>query len=155
MGEVSRSEYRVWFSNQAWNLKPETRNEESEMADLTEILEGFTRLRGVSAALVVGQDGLVLQSATAQGADGEATDVDVLGAVAASGLVPAQEIGQQTQHGHLLQGIYEYERGVVVMEPIGSSAILVVVTAAAANLGLLRLQARKAHGDLEAAVGGL
>ena len=125
------------------------------MAELTEILEGFTRVRGVSAALVVGQDGLVLQSATAKGAGDEQTDVDVLGAVAASGLVPAQEIGQETQRGRLLQGIYEYERGVVVMEPIGSSAILVVVTTAAANLGLLRLQARKAHPDLEAAIGGL
>ena len=123
------------------------------MADLTETLEGFTRVRGVSAALVVGQDGLVLQSATAQGS--EETDVDILGAVAASGLVPAQEIGQETQRGRLLQGIYEYEKGVVVMEPIGSSAILVVVTTASANLGLLRLQARKVHGDLEQALGNL
>jgi predicted regulator of Ras-like GTPase activity (Roadblock/LC7/MglB family) len=125
------------------------------MADLTEILEGFTRVRGVSAALVVGQDGLVLQSATGASAGDDATDVDILGAVAASGLVPAQEIGRETQRGHLLQGIYEFERGVVVIEPLGSSAILVVVTTAAANLGLLRLQARKVHGDLEAAVGGL
>ena len=125
------------------------------MADLTEILEGFTRVRGVSAALVVGQDGLVLQSSSAKGADGETTDVDIVGAVAASGLVPAQEIGQETQRGKLLQGIYEYERGVVVMEPVGASAILVVVTTAAANLGLLRLQARKVHGDLESALGNL
>ena len=123
------------------------------MAELTEILEGFTRVRGVNAALVVGQDGLVLQSARAQGAD--ETDVDVLGAVAASGLVPAQDIGQETQRGRLLQGIYEYEKGVVVMEPVGSSAILVVVTTAAANLGLLRLQTRKVHGDLETALAGL
>jgi predicted regulator of Ras-like GTPase activity (Roadblock/LC7/MglB family) len=125
------------------------------MADLTEILEGFTRVRGVSAALVVGQDGLVLQSATAQGADDNETDVDVLAAVSASGLVPAQEMGQESQRGRLLQGIYEYEKGVVVMEPLGSSAILVVVTSAAANLGLLRLQARKVHGDLEKALGDL
>jgi predicted regulator of Ras-like GTPase activity (Roadblock/LC7/MglB family) len=79
----------------------------------------------------------------------------VLGAVAASGLVPAQEVGQETQRGRLLQGIYEYEKGVVVMEPLGSSAILVVVTSAAANLGLLRLQARKVHGELEEALGDL
>jgi predicted regulator of Ras-like GTPase activity (Roadblock/LC7/MglB family) len=125
------------------------------MADLTEILEGFTRVRGVSAALVVGQDGLVLQSAKGKGNEDGETDVDVLGAVAASGLVPAQEVGQETQRGRLLQGIYEYERGVVVMEPLGSSAILVVVTTAAANLGLLRLQARKVHGDLESALGDL
>ncbi|HET7767516.1 MAG TPA: roadblock/LC7 domain-containing protein [Chloroflexota bacterium] len=123
------------------------------MADLDELLNGFTRVRGVSAALVVGQDGLVLQSATAPGAD--EVDADVLGAVASSGLVPAQEIGGETGRGRLLQGIYEYEKGVVVIEPIGQTAILVVVTSAAANLGLLRLQARKVHSDLEKALSDL
>ena len=123
------------------------------MADLDETLNSFTRVRGVTAALIVGQDGLVLQSATAQGADD--VDTDVLGAVASSGLVPAQELGGETGRGKLLQGIYEYEKGVVVIEPIGQSAILVVVTSATANLGLLRLQARKAHPDLEMALNGL
>ena len=123
------------------------------MADLDELLNGFTRVRGVSAALVVGQDGLVLQSATAPGAD--EVDADILGAVASSGLVPAQEIGGETGRGRLLQGIYEYEKGVVVIEPIGQTAILVVVTSAAANLGLLRLQARKVHADLEKALADL
>jgi predicted regulator of Ras-like GTPase activity (Roadblock/LC7/MglB family) len=123
------------------------------MADLEELLNGFTRVRGVSAALIVGQDGLVLQSVTA--ADAEDADVDVLGAVASSGLVPAQEIGDQANRGRLLQGIYEYERGVVVLEPVGSTAILVVATSATANLGLLRLQARKVHGEIEAALADL
>ncbi|HXI17309.1 MAG TPA: roadblock/LC7 domain-containing protein [Chloroflexota bacterium] len=120
------------------------------MADLDELLTSFTKVRGVSAALVVGQDGLVLQSVTAPGA--EEADVEVLGAMASSGMVPAQEIGRETARGRLLQGIYEYEKGVVVVEPIGESAILVVVTSAAANLGLLRLQARKVHADIETAL---
>jgi uncharacterized protein len=123
------------------------------MADLDELLTSFTKVRGVSAALIVGQDGLVLQSATAPGADD--ADVDVLGAMAASGLVPAQEIGTETGRGRLTQGIYEYESGVVVIEPVGQAAILVVVTSASANLGLLRLQARKVHGDIETALADL
>ena len=123
------------------------------MADLDELLTSFTRVRGVSAALVVGRDGLVLQSATAPGA--EDADVDVLGAMASSGLVPAQEIGTETGRGRLTQGIYEYERGGVVVEPVGESAILVVVTNASANLGLLRLQARKVHPDIESALADL
>jgi predicted regulator of Ras-like GTPase activity (Roadblock/LC7/MglB family) len=43
---------------------------------------------------------------------------------------------------------------VVVIEPL-PTAILVVVTSAAANLGLLRLQARKVHSELEAALSDL
>jgi predicted regulator of Ras-like GTPase activity (Roadblock/LC7/MglB family) len=124
-----------------------------ETASLDDLLNGFIRIRGVSAALIVGPDGLVLQSVSAPGSND--TDVDVLGAVASSGLIPAQEIGKETARGRLLQGIYEYERGVVVVEPVGASAILVVVTSAAANLGLLRLQARKVHPEIEAAVGDL
>jgi predicted regulator of Ras-like GTPase activity (Roadblock/LC7/MglB family) len=123
------------------------------MADLTELLNGFVRVRGVNAALIVGQDGLVLQSVNAPGA--EDTDVEILGAMASSGLLPAEEIGEKTDRGRLVQGIYEYERGVVVIEPLGSTAILVVVTTESANLGLLRLQARKAHPDLEAALSDL
>ncbi|MBI3973116.1 MAG: roadblock/LC7 domain-containing protein [Chloroflexi bacterium] len=120
------------------------------MPDLNELLSSFTRVRGVNAALVVGQDGLVLQSVTAPGTDD--AEIDVLGAMASSGLVPAQEIGKESARGQLLQSIYEYEDGVVVIEPLGTSAILVVLTSAAANLGLLRLQARKVHPELERAL---
>lgn len=123
------------------------------MADLDEILNSFTRVRGVNAALVVGQDGLVLHSVTAPGE--EETDSDVIGAIASSGLLPAQEIGSESNRGRLTQGIYEYENGVVVLEPIGETAILVVVTTSAANLGLLRLQARKMHPQLDEALAGL
>ncbi len=122
------------------------------MADLNEMLSSFTRVKGVTAASLVGGDGLPLQSVTAPGV--AETDVDVLGAHAASGLVAAQDIGQQTSKGALRQAIYEYEKGVVVIEPMGS-AILVVVTDAAANLGLLRLQARKANPAFQAAVADL
>lgn len=122
------------------------------MADLNELLTSFTRVRGVIAAVLVGQDGLPLQSVTAHGVD--ETDVDVLGAIAASGLVPAQEIGQQTDRGAIKQAIYEFDRGVVVIEPLGS-AILVVLTDAVATLGLLRLQARKAHPQLQAILADL
>jgi predicted regulator of Ras-like GTPase activity (Roadblock/LC7/MglB family) len=122
------------------------------MADLNELLSSFTRVKGVAAAAVVGQDGLPLQSVTAPGVDDG--EVDILGALAASGLVAAQDIGQQTNRGTLKQTINEYDRGVVVIEPLGN-AILVVVTDSAANLGLLRLQAGKVHGDLQQALAGL
>ena len=119
------------------------------MADLNQLLTGFTRLRGVTAALLVGQDGLPLDRAVAPGTD--EADADSLGARAASWLVPAQEIGQDVGRGALRQAIYEYEQGVVVVEPMGDF-ILVLVTDVAANLGLLRLQAHKVRPELTAAL---
>jgi predicted regulator of Ras-like GTPase activity (Roadblock/LC7/MglB family) len=117
------------------------------MADLNGLLSSFTRVKGVTAALVVGLDGLPLHSVTAQGVD--EAEVDVLGAIAASGLVAAHEIGAQTSRGPIRQAIYEYERGVVVIEPVGS-ALLVIATDLVANLGLLRLQARRVTPELQA-----
>ena len=123
------------------------------MNSLHEILQSFIRVRGVRAALVAGLDGLVLEAAHSN--DGPPVETDAIGAVAASGLVPANEFGEQTGHGAVRQAIFEYEDGVVVIEMIGENAVLVVVTSISANLGLLRLQARKAHPDLAASMAGL
>ncbi len=122
------------------------------MADLNELLTSFTRVRGVVAAVLVGHDGLPLQSVVAPGVD--EADVDVLGAIAASGPRPGS--GDRSAHraGRIKQAIYEFDRGVVVIEPMGS-AILVVVTDAVASLGFLRLQARKAHPELQAILADL
>lgn len=123
------------------------------MAELQDLLASFTRLRGVSAAALVGQDGLVLHSEIAPRDNG--IDVEALGALASSGLIPAQELGSETGAGKLRQSILEFEGGVVVIEPVGEQALLVVVTDAAANLGLLRLTARRLHPDIESALEGI
>lgn len=123
------------------------------MNSVHEILQSFVRVRGVRAALIAGLDGLVLEAA--HSSDGSPVETDAIGAVAASGMVPAKEFGEQTGHGAVRQSIFEFEDGVVVVEMIGDNAILVVVTSLSANLGLLRLQARKAQPALEASLAGL
>jgi predicted regulator of Ras-like GTPase activity (Roadblock/LC7/MglB family) len=94
----------------------------------------------------------VLESAIS--AEGEPVDVDAVGAVAASGLVPAFELGIQTGHGGLTQAIYEYHQALIIIEALGDDAIVVIVSSLHANLGLLRLQARKARLELSDALSG-
>ena len=126
--------------------------ERSPMPSIQELLQSFIKVRGVRSALVVGSDGLVLESSLSS--EGEPVDVDAVGAVAASGLVPALELGIQTGHGSLTQAIYEYRDALIVIEALGDDAVLVIVTDLLANLGLLRLQARKARPDLARALRG-
>lgn len=123
------------------------------MAELQELLASFTRVKGVTAAAIVGQDGLVLHSETPHGQDG--VDVDALGALASSGLVSAQDLGRESGAGRLRQSIFEYDGGVVVVEPIGDTALLVITTDAVANLGLLRLTAKRLHPGVQAALADL
>lgn len=122
------------------------------MATIEENLQSFISVRGVRAALVAGSDGLVLESAVST--DGPPVDVDAIGAVTASGLVPAHEIGHQIGHGALIQAIYEYEDAVIVIEGLGTDAVLIIATTLTANLGLLRLQAKKVRPDLIRALRG-
>lgn len=122
------------------------------MPSIQEALQSFIQVRGVRAALIVGSDGLVLESVLAP--DATSIDVDAVGAVAASGLVPAVEVGAQTSQGPLVQAIYEYRDGVIVIESLGDDAVLVIVTHIVANLGLLRLQARKSRTELGQALRG-
>ncbi len=122
------------------------------MPSIQELLHAFIKIRGVRSALVVGSDGLVLESALSS--EGDPVDVEAVGAVAASGLVPAFELGIQTGHGSLTQAIYEYRDALIVIEALGDDAVLVIVTDLLANLGLLRLQARKARQELSRALRG-
>src|ERR671924_457904 len=115
------------------------------MPSLEELLGAFTRVRGVTAAVLAGSDGLVLHSAMRPDAE---VDGDAIGAVASSGILPAQELGQEVGRGRLVQSVLEYEKGVVLLEPIDDAAILAVVANHAANLGVVRLTVRRLRSQI-------
>lgn len=115
------------------------------MPDVQELLEVFTRVRGVAAAVLAGTDGLVLHSVTRPDA---AVDVETVGAMASHGLVPAQELGQEAGRGRLIQSLLEFEHGLIVIEPVADAAVLAVVSDRVENLGVVRLTARRLRGEL-------
>ena len=102
------------------------------------ILDGLLKVEGVTAALVVGRDGFVIESATAA-----AIDTDAIAAIAASGLAASEAMGGELQLGPLGAILIEYEVGPVAVTPVGSHAALAVVGNQGANLGRLRVEMRK------------
>ncbi|GBD30981.1 hypothetical protein HRbin32_02097 [bacterium HR32] len=108
------------------------------MSDLRKVLGEFTQLDGVSAALVVGRDGFVIE-----GVATEDVDLEALGAVTASSLSASDALSTELGRGRLFGLMLEYEGGPMVVSPVGAEAMLVIVGNGTANLGRIRLELKK------------
>lgn len=102
------------------------------------ILDGLLKVEGVTAALVVGRDGFVIESVSAS-----PIDTDSIGAIAASSLAASEAMGGELRLGSLGSILIEYEVGPVAVTPVGTDAALAVVGNQGANLGRLRIEMRK------------
>jgi uncharacterized protein len=117
------------------------------MDNLKTVLERFLAIEGVALACVTGTDGLVVESAGRPELDAEA-----VGAVATSALGAAQALAEEITRGRLVQAMAEFEKGVVVLEPIGDLGVLLIVSEDVTTVGRVRLVARRERQALEAAL---
>jgi predicted regulator of Ras-like GTPase activity (Roadblock/LC7/MglB family) len=102
------------------------------------ILDGLLRIDGVTAALVVGRDGFVIEAVSTDGIDG-----DSVGAIAASSLGTSEEMGNELHLGPLGSILIEFDQGPVAISPAGPEAVLAVVANQTVNVGRLRIEMRK------------
>lgn len=102
----------------------------------------LSRLNSVSKAIqasaVMSRDGHSLASVM-----GEGVDTARLSAMCASMLSLAEKTSRELQRGELKQVLIEGDRGCVLIVHIGANAVLAVVSQAAANLGMVFVEARK------------
>ncbi len=103
------------------------------------ILDGLMKIEGITAALVVGRDGFVIESVT----NGEGIDGDTVGALASSSFGSFGQMGGELRLGTLDSVLLEYEMGPVAVSPAGPEAVLAVIADHRANLGRLRIEMRK------------
>ena len=71
---------------------------------LKQILGEFLKVEGVSAAVVVGRDGFVIESAISG-----KIDIDALGAMASTGMGTSEAMGNELGKGNLDQMLVELE----------------------------------------------
>jgi len=102
------------------------------------ILEGLLRIDGVTAALVVGRDGFVIEAVSS-----DTIEADSVGAIAASSLGTSEAMGGELHLGQLGSILIEFEQGPVAVSPAGPEAVLAVVGNQHVNLGRLRIEMRK------------
>jgi len=122
--------------------------ESREPPKLRDLLHDLLRTEGVSMAVLVGRDGLVIDGASAR----SGIDIDVIGAVISTGIGSAEVMGNELKTGSMTQGMLEYENGAIIMGPAGD-AILVAVADAQANLGMVRYQLKKRSPEIAKLLG--
>ena len=105
--------------------------------ELTELLARLRADNGLVLAAVCA-DGLMVAADAAEGMDPER-----ICATAGDGFLMMTALGAELQAGEATMLTIEYERGTVVVNPLGYGAVLVMMTGSAVNLGRLRLAARR------------
>lgn len=108
------------------------------------LLDGMTRVSGVRGALVVSaDDGLVVADSSMSDVDGAAVAALAASLAARLGRATAAIGCQPPRLVHL-----DAAQGGLLVAPAGEGLLLVAVTDAVANVGLLRLALREAAGRM-------
>jgi predicted regulator of Ras-like GTPase activity (Roadblock/LC7/MglB family) len=100
------------------------------MVDLKQTLSRFLTIPGVRQAILVGRDGLLIESMTREGKE----DLEAVGAVTTTNFSIAEALGKEISRGSLV----EYEHGIVSIDPLGDFALMVTLSDNASNIGRVR-----------------
>ena len=101
------------------------------------ILLELNKTEGIKGSMVVGKDGLVIASQLPSNIDAE-----LVGAMASAAFGAAERTAAEIGMGNLEQTMIEGEHGKTLMIDAGEG-ILVVLTDAKANLGLIRIAMKR------------
>lgn len=114
------------------------------MPSLRESLNRMLSIPGVSAAVLVGRDGLPIETA----GRGDPRFLEALGALGASALGTTEALGAELGRGRTVAALLEYESALVSVDPVGDYAAIVTLAESAASLGALRKAIRTSRDDV-------
>lgn len=117
------------------------------MPTIRDLVTALAQRDGVDAAVVLGRDGLLIDSETAPAVDAESVAALVPSIVAA-----AEEYGAHDGRGALTTAILEFASGVAVISILSSDAILLVLARPSAHLGKLLFELRQNRENIAALV---
>jgi predicted regulator of Ras-like GTPase activity (Roadblock/LC7/MglB family) len=110
------------------------------------IVEDLIRVEGVIGSLLVGKDGLVVASTLLDDEDAE-----VLGAMSAAVFGEINKATKRIGVGNLVDSIIDAQDGSILMLE-AKDLILVVITQRMVNLGLVKMEMRRASKRISEAV---
>ena len=105
---------------------------------LKQVLGEFLYLDGVSAAVVIGRDGFVIESAVSG-----KMDLDALGAMASTGIGTSEAMGRELGKGQLTQMLVVLEKGPIIISPLSKDELIAIVAENSSNLGRIRYELKK------------
>src|SRR2546427_486831 len=108
------------------------------MATIREVVEALSRRTGVDAVVVVGRDGLPIDSRTANGVDAES-----VAALLPSVINGMAQLGQAGGRGDFGAGVLEFGAGLALVSVLNADALLVVLVQPSTNVGALLYHRRR------------
>jgi predicted regulator of Ras-like GTPase activity (Roadblock/LC7/MglB family) len=103
-----------------------------------DLVRALAQREGVEAVVILGRDGLLIDTRTTGDLDGEH-----LAALTPAIAAAAEKIGQAAGRGSHITTVVEFERGHAVISSVSADALLLLVVHASANLGALLYDLRR------------
>lgn len=114
------------------------------MPSIRDMLGRLLAIPGVHATVLVGRDGLPLETA----GHGDARFLETLGALGASALGTTEALAQELASGRAVGAILEYDGALVSVDPLGEAAAVVTLAENAASLGTIRQLVRGSRDEI-------
>jgi len=108
------------------------------MPTIRDVVEALSRRAGVDAVVVVGRDGIPIDSRTANGLDAE-----TVAALLPSAIHALTQLGQAGLRGAFDTGVLEFGAGLAVVSVLNADALLVVLVQPSTNVGALLYDLRR------------
>lgn len=117
------------------------------MPTIRHLVGAIRQREGVEAAIVLGRDGLLIDSQVVPNVDAEDVAAHVPSIISA-----ADELGAASARGTLTTAVLEYAGGIAVVSSLSADAVLLVLVAPSANVGQLLFELRRNREHIAALV---
>jgi predicted regulator of Ras-like GTPase activity (Roadblock/LC7/MglB family) len=108
------------------------------MPTIRDVVEALARRAGVDAVILVGRDGLPIDSRSANGVDAES-----VAAVLPAVINGMAQLGQAGGRGDFGTGVLEFGAGLAVVSVLNADALLVLLVRPDTNVGALLYDLRR------------
>jgi predicted regulator of Ras-like GTPase activity (Roadblock/LC7/MglB family) len=117
------------------------------MATIRDLVGAIRQREGVEAAVVLGRDGLLIDSQVLPNFDPEHIAAHIPSIINA-----AEELASAAKRGELVTSILEYERGYAIVSVLSREALLLVLVQSNADVGKLLFELRRNRPHIAALV---
>ena len=117
------------------------------MASIRDLVAALRQREGVDAAIVLGRDGLLIDSQAIPGLNAE----DLAARIPAI-IGPADDLGNAAGRGEAITVILEHRQGIAIISVLSIEAILLVLVQPTANIGQLLYELRRNREQIAALV---
>jgi uncharacterized protein len=117
------------------------------MASIRDLVAALRQREGVDAVIVLGRDGLLIDSQAIAGLNPEDLAARIPPIIG-----PADELGTAVGRGEVVTVILEHRQGLAIVSVLSAEAILLVLVQPSANIGQLLYELRRNRAHIAALV---